>query len=56
MNTAQSFCLGLFAASALAIPARAASVNVIFSFEGGADGEYTDTDLVRDTAGNLYGT
>jgi uncharacterized repeat protein (TIGR03803 family) len=29
---------------------------VIYSFEGGADGEYTDTDLVRDVSGDLYGT
>jgi uncharacterized repeat protein (TIGR03803 family) len=36
--------------------ARAATTNVLYSFEGGADGEYTDTDLVRDEAGNLYGT
>ncbi|PYK93132.1 MAG: hypothetical protein DME36_10760 [Verrucomicrobia bacterium] len=41
----------------LASGARAASTtNVIYSFAGGADGEYTDTDLVIDSAGNLYGT
>jgi uncharacterized repeat protein (TIGR03803 family) len=29
---------------------------VIYSFGGGVDGEYTDTELVVDNAGNLYGT
>lgn len=29
---------------------------VIYSFGGGTDGEYTDTELVVDNAGNLYGT
>src|SRR3981189_1006276 len=29
---------------------------VIYGFAGGNDGEYTDTDLVIDSAGNLYGT
>jgi uncharacterized repeat protein (TIGR03803 family) len=29
---------------------------VIYSFGGGPDGEYTDTELVVDGAGNLYGT
>ncbi len=28
----------------------------IYSFAGSTDGEYTDTELVRDSAGNLYGT
>jgi uncharacterized repeat protein (TIGR03803 family) len=41
----------------LVIGASAASTTtVIYSFSGGADGEYLDTDLVVDTAGNLYGT
>jgi len=29
---------------------------VIYSFAGDDDGEYTDSDLVMDSAGNLYGT
>jgi uncharacterized repeat protein (TIGR03803 family) len=29
---------------------------VIYSFGGGADGEYSSTDLIMDSAGNLYGT
>ena len=41
----------------LVIGASAVSTTtVIYSFSGGADGEYLDTDLVVDTAGNLYGT
>jgi uncharacterized repeat protein (TIGR03803 family) len=35
--------------------AAAATTNVIFSFEGG-NGEYADTDLETDGAGNIYGT
>ena len=47
-----------FAATAfLATAAWAASTtNLIYSFAGSSDGEYTDTELVRDSAGNLYGT
>src|SRR5437588_4324195 len=30
--------------------------NVIYSFAGDEDGEYADTDLAIDKAGNLYGT
>jgi len=32
------------------------TTTLIYSFAGGADGEYTDTELVQDSAGNLYGT
>ncbi len=32
------------------------SVNVIYSFAGEEDGEYADTDLEMDSAGNIYGT
>ena len=35
---------------------RAATTEVIYSFAGDDDGEYTDTDLAIDAAGNLYGT
>src|SRR5438309_422059 len=31
-------------------------VKPFYSFAGGADGEYLDTELARDSAGNLYGT
>src|SRR6202030_1678833 len=34
----------------------ASTTKVIYNFAGGADGEYLDTDLVADNAGNLYGT
>jgi uncharacterized repeat protein (TIGR03803 family) len=37
-------------------PANASPVKVIYSFAGGSDGEYTDTELLMDQAGNLYGT
>jgi uncharacterized repeat protein (TIGR03803 family) len=35
---------------------RASTTEVIYSFGGGADGEYLDTDVAIDAAGNLYGT
>src|SRR5215471_8849761 len=40
----------------LGATANASTVKVIYSFAGGNDGEYTDTELVMDQAGNLYGT
>jgi uncharacterized repeat protein (TIGR03803 family) len=33
-----------------------AGTKVIYSFGGGTDGEYIDSDLVMDGAGNIYGT
>ena len=33
-----------------------ADTNVIYSFAGDEDGEYADTDLETDNAGNIYGT
>jgi uncharacterized repeat protein (TIGR03803 family) len=45
------------AATLLATVAWAASTTkLIYSFAGNGDGEYTDTELVMDSAGNLYGT
>src|SRR5579864_8238258 len=32
------------------------TTKLIYSFTGNAGGEYTDTELVRDSAGNLFGT
>src|SRR5579862_9861273 len=32
------------------------ATKLVYSFGGSADGEYTDTEIVRDSAGNLYGT
>ena len=52
----KSISLAILANCAITTLVHAASLNVIYSFEGGADGEYTDTDLVRDAGGNLYGT
>jgi uncharacterized repeat protein (TIGR03803 family) len=50
----------LTTSAAVAILAAAAWAagppQVIYSFAGDSDGEYTDTDLVVDSAGNLYGT
>src|SRR4029077_1377633 len=40
----------------LACGARAAAPQIIYMFAGGNDGEYVDSDLVIDGAGNLYGT
>lgn len=50
--------LSVFAAVSLLVSvANAASTTkVIYSFAGGNDGEYTDTELVMDQAGNIYGT
>src|SRR6201993_5101126 len=36
------------------IPAE--TINVIYSLAGDQDGEYADTDLETDSAGNIYGT
>jgi uncharacterized repeat protein (TIGR03803 family) len=50
----------IFATSAIlicALPLSAASTTkVLYAFAGGSDGEYLDTDLVIDSAGNLYGS
>jgi len=47
----------LITVALLATAAWAASATkLIYSFTGGGDGEYTDTELVRDSAGNLYGS
>ena len=45
------------AAVVLATTAWAASTTkLVYSFAGNGDGEYTDTELVMDSAGNFYGT
>ena len=42
---------------AFALPLNAASTTKVhYAFTGGNDGEYLDTDLVIDSAGNLYGS
>jgi uncharacterized repeat protein (TIGR03803 family) len=59
MTSAPNFALLTFAAiAALSMPppARATTTDVIYSFAGDEDGEYTDTDLVMDASGNIYGT
>jgi uncharacterized repeat protein (TIGR03803 family) len=49
------FCLVVLATTG---PAHASSPKVkqIYSFAGGIDGQYPDTELSRDSVGNLYGT
>ena len=53
-----SMVLAIFSfTTLLSGPARAASTEqVLYSFAGDDDGEYTDSDLVLDSAGNIYGT
>jgi uncharacterized repeat protein (TIGR03803 family) len=46
----------LAAAAALAGAASTPTERVLYSFTGGSDGGYPDSDLVIDSAGNLYGT
>lgn len=47
----------IFASMLMATAAWAANTTkLIYSFGGASDGEYTDTELVIDSAGNLYGT
>jgi uncharacterized repeat protein (TIGR03803 family) len=49
--------LTIFAVAGLLMgSASASSTKLIYTFAGGSDGEYLDTDLVTDSAGNLYGT
>src|SRR5437868_1334764 len=40
----------------LGVAHAASTTQVIYSFLGDTDGEYADTDLVADSAGNIYGT
>jgi uncharacterized repeat protein (TIGR03803 family) len=47
----------ILALSAVAVlTAHASTTKIVYSFAGGADGEYIDSDLVTDSAGNIYGT
>ena len=49
--------LAILAPLALLLSAASASTTkVLYAFAGGNDGEYLDTDLVIDSAGNLYGS
>jgi len=49
-------CLWLGPASKATGVIPGQGVNVIYSFGGDEDGEYADTDLETDRAGNIYGT
>src|SRR5215471_646920 len=46
----------LLAVAAVLANVALAGEKVIYSFHGSPDGEYPDTDLILDRAGNLYGT
>jgi uncharacterized repeat protein (TIGR03803 family) len=48
--------IGILASALLLLAATLAKTGVIYSFAGDEDGEYPDTDLVMDAAGNLFGT
>lgn len=56
MNKATIGGLVLVAAALIWSEAKATTTEVIYSFAGEDDGEYTDTDIAVDAAGNLYGT
>jgi len=48
--------VGLFLLFFCAVGLQASTTEIIYSFAGDEDGEYTDTDVAIDAAGNLYGT
>jgi uncharacterized repeat protein (TIGR03803 family) len=55
----QKLLLAGAAAAVFAISATsslASTTHIIYSFAGDTDGEYADTDLVVDSAGNIYGS
>jgi uncharacterized repeat protein (TIGR03803 family) len=49
-------CLGPASVRTAVAAGAGGTVNVIYSFAGDEDGEYADTDLETDGAGNIYGT
>jgi uncharacterized repeat protein (TIGR03803 family) len=55
-NSVRKVLAALAAVSILMSVAVAATTKVIYGFAGDEDGEYTDTDLVVDSQGNIYGT
>ncbi len=59
MKISNRLMLGTFALAAVCLcgaASEAASTEVIYSLTGEDGGEYTDTDVEIDAAGNLYGT
>jgi uncharacterized repeat protein (TIGR03803 family) len=46
----------VFAVTAILTTAALGRERILYSFAGDEDGEYADTGLVIDSAGNLYGT
>ncbi|HXJ93124.1 MAG TPA: choice-of-anchor tandem repeat GloVer-containing protein [Terriglobia bacterium] len=56
LHSASRLLCILAAVAALAGAASGPAERVLYSFTGGRDGDYPDSDLVIDSAGNLYGT
>jgi len=52
----QLFILCVLPAVAVLSARAASTTKILHSFAGGADGEYIDSDLVTDAAGNIYGS
>ncbi len=52
----RSLLIIMAATTLSALTWAASTTKLIYSFAGGGDGEYTDTELVMDRDGNLYGT
>ena len=48
--------IGLFLLCFCAVVLQASTTEIIYSFAGDEDGEYTDTDVAIDAAGNLFGS
>jgi len=56
-NRCTLLVIGVTVLSAFAVlPARAQTFTTLYSFKGGTDGAYSFSTLIRDAAGNLYGT
>jgi uncharacterized repeat protein (TIGR03803 family) len=52
----RSLLLSLVLAVLGAVPGTSQTLSVLYSFSGGTDGQYGNGYLIRDSAGNLYGT
>src|SRR5215471_212480 len=53
---ASTIVLAVLALVATLVGKGSAGTKIIYSFGGDTDGEYIDSDLVMDSAGNIYGT
>ena len=52
----RSFAVLAIVTMLLTAATAASTEKTLYAFAGNSDGEYADTELVRDSAGNLYGT